>query len=235
MKTGGMSMQIFSGGQGAAPIIGVTGGSGAGKSYVLKRLEELGAAPVRADAVYHGLLLSNTDMLAELRCRFPEAFTGPDGPSSRYPEFSYPEYGYMGKLHFDRAKMRDIAFSDPLALADLNRITHPYVLAEVCRKIVSLKGEKIPIAIEAIALIGSGLDEFCSVKVAVTAHPLIRLERIMSRDGLSREEASERIRNQKTEEYYRANCNITLENNGTLEDLRKDVDKFWEKYMKGLP
>jgi dephospho-CoA kinase len=217
-------MNICGRAKNAAPFLGITGGSGAGKSLVLDRLEELGAVTIRADTVYHALLLSNTDMLAELRECFPEAFTGPEDRTSY-------ESGYMDKLHFDRSIMRSIAFSDHNALADLNRITHPYVLAEVCRKIAPLKGKGIPIAIEAIALIGSGLDEFCSLKVAVTAPLEVRLRRIMARDGLTREKASERLRSQKTEEYYIAHCNIILKNNGTAGELKKGVDKLWETHI----
>jgi dephospho-CoA kinase len=181
----------------------------------MERLEELGAAVIRADSVYHTLLLSNTDMLAELRVRFPETFAGPGGA-------------------FDRVRMRGIAFSDRQALADLNRITHPYVLGEVRREMarVFLKGEDTPIAIEAIALIGSGLDSLCSLKIAVTAPLETRLERIMARDGLTREETSERIRNQKPEEYYKSYCNIILNNNGTADELREGVDRLWEKHVK---
>ncbi|MCL2004176.1 MAG: L-threonylcarbamoyladenylate synthase [Oscillospiraceae bacterium] len=198
----------------SAAVVGVTGGSGAGKSAVLERLKALGAAIVRADDIYHKLLASDEGMLGELRERFADAFTKSGA--------------------FDRAAMRKIAFSDPAALAGLNRITHPYVVKEARRKMarVFLKDSGTPIAIEAIALIGSGLDALCTVKVAVTAPFLTRAERIMSRDGLASEDAMKRLHGQKDDAYYIKNCDITVENNGTAEELNERVDAIWETRVK---
>ncbi|MDR0292676.1 MAG: threonylcarbamoyl-AMP synthase [Oscillospiraceae bacterium] len=199
-----------------APVFGVTGPSGAGKSAVLSQLGELGAAVIRADGVYHALLQSHEPMLRELRERFPQAF---------------PRSG----LTFDRAAMRGIAFGDPAALTALNRITHTYVIAEIRRELarVFLNDRETPAAIEAIALIGSGLDALCSVKIAVTAPFETCLRRVMSRDGLSREDAAARLQNQKPNEYYISNCNILLENNGTERELVEKTDAIWKIYGKG--
>ncbi|MDR0324912.1 MAG: threonylcarbamoyl-AMP synthase [Oscillospiraceae bacterium] len=198
----------------SAAVIGVTGGSGAGKSAVMDRLKELGAATIRADTVYHALLQSNKAMLNELRERFPETFPRLGGP-------------------FDRARMREIAFSNPAALTALNHITHPYVLAEIRREMgrVFLDNKDTPVAIEAIALIGSGLDSLCTVKIAVTATFEARIKRVMSRDGLLREEALARLRNQKTDEFYKTNCNMIIENNETAADLFERVDNVWKSHV----
>jgi len=190
------------------PIIGITGGSGAGKSVVLGRLEELGAVALRADDIYHSLLRSDAEMLEALREQLPDAFNS-DGT-------------------FNREKMRDIAFSDKNALAALNGITHPYVIKEIEREIERAVAEGKAVAIEAIDLIGSVLDGRCTWKIAVIAPLEIRLERIISRDGLSREDALARIGSQNTDEYYMSHCNIILKNNGSSKELIEGVDKFWE-------
>jgi tRNA threonylcarbamoyl adenosine modification protein (Sua5/YciO/YrdC/YwlC family)/dephospho-CoA kinase len=194
----------------SAEVIGITGGSGSGKSVVMERLKERGAAVIRADEVYHRLILSDEGMLAELRERFPKAF--------------------LQSGTFDRAAMRGIAFSDTEALADLNRITHPHVIKEVRREMAQayLKDSAAPIAIEAIALIGSGLDALCSFKIALTAPFLTRVERIMARDGLESEDVMKRLRNQKNDEYYSEKCDMTIDNNGTEKDLIEKVDELWK-------
>jgi tRNA threonylcarbamoyl adenosine modification protein (Sua5/YciO/YrdC/YwlC family)/dephospho-CoA kinase len=196
-----------------AAVIGVTGGSGAGKSAVMDRLKALGAAAIRADEVYHRLLRTEEEMLSELRERFASAFTGGA---------------------FDRAAMRKTAFSDPAALSDLNRITHPYVLKEIRREMgqVFLKDSGMPAAIEAIALIGSGLDMLCTVKVAVIAPFEARAERIMLRDGLSRGDALKRLQSQKSDEYYMELCDFIVENHGTEEELTERVDYLWKTRVR---
>ena len=88
-------------------IIGITGPSGAGKTTLLRALEEAGGYIEDCDAVYHSLLEEDADMLRELRARFPGAFKG-------------------GKL--DRKAMGSIVFKDEKALAELNAITHGYVV-----------------------------------------------------------------------------------------------------------
>jgi dephospho-CoA kinase len=177
---------------------------------MLDRLRFLGAAVIRADEVYQKLLRTDDGMCMELKERFPNAFTK-DGA-------------------FDRAAMRGIAFSDSGALADLNRITHPHVIKEIRRNMAQafIKDSGAPIAIEAIALIGSGLDMLCTARIAVTAPYLKRAERIMLRDGLASEEAMKRLRNQKDDGYYIANCDITIENNGTEDELTAKVDELWK-------
>jgi L-threonylcarbamoyladenylate synthase len=194
----------------SAAVIGITGGSGAGKSAVMDRLEELGAAAIRADDVYHRLLKTDETLISELKEKFPKAF--------------------MQNGSFDRAAMRKLAFSDPEALTELNRITHPRVIKEVRREMAQtfLKNSDTPIAIEAIALIGSGLDILCTVKIAVAAPYLERAERIASRDGLAGEEAMKRLRSQKDDDYYLSNCDAVIENNGSIENLNERVDELWK-------
>jgi dephospho-CoA kinase len=193
----------------SAAVIGITGGSGSGKSAVTDRLKALGAAVIRADETYHRLLRTDEAMLSELRERFFGAFDI-DGA-------------------FDRAAMRDIAFGDRASLADLNRITHPYVIKDIRREMaeVFLKNPETPIAVEAIALIGSGADTLCTVKAAVTAPFEKRAERIMYRDGLTREDALKRLVSQKNDDYYINNCDVCIENDGSFDELNERVDDFW--------
>ena len=67
-------------------------------------------------------------------------------------------------------------------------------------------------AIDAIALVESGLDRLCSATVAVTAPPEVRVRRIMAREGIPEDYAWSRVRAQKPETYFRSHCGYVLVN-----------------------
>ncbi len=174
-------------------IIGITGPTGAGKTTALNELEKLGGVIIDCDAVYHELLKSNMALRSELENRFG-GLTDANGD-------------------FDRKKLGAVVFHDPAALADLNAIAHRHVVAAVKDILAGAEGEKIPIAaIDAIALFESGLAQLCDATVAITAPPEIRVERIMAREGISREYAQSRVNAQNPEEFYTSRCGHTLRN-----------------------
>ena len=180
-------------------IIGITGGTGCGKTTALESLEKRGALIIDCDRVYHELLDSDKDMLGEIEERFPEAFT--DGVFKRH------DLGY-------------IVFSDAEALEDLNVITHKYVIREVKRILgdYAMQGGRLA-ALDAAELICSGLSALCDFTVGITADKKIRMERIMKRDGIPAEYALMRINAQRPMEYYEENCSCTLCNNGSREEF----------------
>ena len=173
-------------------IIGITGPSGAGKTTALRSLEQLGALILDCDAVYHDLLTNSIEMKSELGSRFS---------------------GVLQNDSIDRRKLGEIVFNDQRSLSDLNAITHKYIGDEVAEKIAESEanGGKIA-AIDAIALIESGIAESCNVTVGVIAPPDVRISRIMARDGLSHEKACLRINAQKPESFFMENCDIILDN-----------------------
>lgn len=173
-------------------IVGVTGGSGSGKTTALRVLEELGALVIDADAVYHELLGSDRTLISSILERFPEA-ASEDG--------------------VDRKKLAATVFRDPEALRDLSAITHPAVIGETRRRLRAhaMSGGTLA-AIDAIALIGSGLDGLCDRLYAVVADRESRIERIMSRDGLTRERAESRIAAQMPDDYFVSHCGSVLYN-----------------------
>lgn len=186
-------------------IVGVTGGTGSGKTTAIHALEDQGACVIDCDAVYHDLLMNSTQMLHELQERFPSAF-----------QDSVLQKAELGKA----------VFQDADALKDLNSITHKYVIAAVrellCRH--AMNGGTLA-AVDAVELISSGMGEICDVTFAITADEEVRAERIMQRDGITREYALMRIHAQKSAEYYRSVCNYTLCNNSTPEEFRKNFIK----------
>ncbi len=174
-------------------IIGITGPTGAGKTTALNELEKLGGVIIDCDAVYHELLRSNVALQNELENRFG-VLTDENGV-------------------FDRKKLGAVVFHDPAALADLNAIAHRHVVDAVKVILADAQGKNIPIAaIDAIALFESGLADLCDATVAITAPAEIRVERIMAREGISREYAQSRVNAQNPEEFYTSRCGHTLRN-----------------------
>lgn len=174
-------------------ILGITGGSGCGKTTLLRLIREAGGLVLDCDAVYHNLLQTDKAMLASIEARFP---------------------GTVEDGSLQRKKLGAIVFSDPDALADLNRITHAAVKAEVQRQLSV--GPELA-AIDAIALFEGGLAELCDVTVAVTAPVEDRVRRLMTRDGIGEDYARSRIAAQHDESWFRQRCDHVLVNDGTLD------------------
>ena len=190
-------------------ILGITGGTGCGKTTALRTLEELGALIIDCDAVYHGLLLENKEMLAEIDSAFPGVVSG-------------------GVL--DRKALGAVVFSEAEALARLNGITHKYVGLEIDRLLENwaMSGGRLA-SIDAIELFGGNLAGRCKATFAVLADRDKRIERIMARDGISREYAALRVDAQKPDSYFEEKCDYILKNNSTEEEFREKCrSKFLE-------
>ena len=183
-------------------IIGITGGTGCGKTTLLELLRQQGAVLLDCDAIYHRLLQEDATLLAAIEARFPGTVEG-------------------GTLQ--RKKLGAIVFGDKAALADLNKITHGAVTAEVIRL---LTPEPRLAAIDAIGLFESGLDKLCKLTVAVNAPLDARVQRLMARDHITEEYARSRISAQPSPAEFATRCDYTLENDGTLEDFQQKCLAF---------
>lgn len=193
-------------------IIGITGGSGAGKTTVLKVLEKLGARVIDCDGVYHDLLNTSEPMAAEIGKIFPEAVKN-------------------GRV--DRKIIGNEVFSDPDKLKKLTSITDVYVLNAVRGIIDEEAGRKGKLCvIDAIGLFESGLNNVCSFTVAVTAPREKRIERIVAREGISREYAEKRVNAQKSERFYVEKCDCVLSNDGDDEEMfASRCEKFFDELL----
>jgi len=183
-------------------VIGVTGGIGGGKSALSSAFcdalpvafpdKRLVCRIIDADMVYRELTRTCTPMLLEIRGSFGGGVFTKEG-------------------ELDRRALGSVVFNDELALLDLERITHRYVIEEV-EKVLS-KCDADIVILEAIALFESGADKLCSCTVAVAAAPETRIARVMQRDKMSREAALLRISSQKPDEYYFSKSDYDFENN----------------------
>ena len=193
-------------------IIGITGGTGCGKTTALRAVEALGGRVLDCDAIYHRLLQEDKALVAAIESRFP---------------------GVTEQGALNRKKLGAIVFEDEKALQDLNRITHASVKAEVLR----ILAEKPQLAaIDAIGLFEGGLAELCSFTVNIAAPYEARLSRLMARDGISENYARSRMDAQRSETSFRWLCDYTLENNTTQEAFyAKCLSFFREKYEGGNP
>ena len=183
-------------------ILGITGGSGCGKTTLLNQVQALGGLVLDCDEIYHRLLREDEALLRAIGARFP---------------------GTVSEGTLQRKKLGQQVFSDPQALEDLNRITHAAVKQEVLRL---LEGNPKLAAIDAIALFEGGLGELCDLTVAVTAPREDRVKRLMARDGIPREYAEKRLDAQHSDAWFRERCDYALENTGNLPDFQAECLAF---------
>ena len=177
-------------------IIGITGGTGCGKTTFLEIIQQQGGLILDCDAIYHQLLATDAAMLSSIEARFPGAV----------------ENGIL-----NRKKLGAIVFSDEKALLDLNKITHSAVKTEVLRR---LSEAPELVAIDAIGLFEGDLAELCDVTVAITAPLDARIRRLMARDEITEEYAKSRIAAQHSDEWFREKCDHILVNDTDLPTFR---------------
>ena len=194
-------------------VLGLTGGTGAGKTSALNAIRELGGEIIDCDAVYHEMLDHDQELRNTINATFPGVF-GPDG-----------------KLN--RQKLGQEVFAKKERLDKLNSIVFRFLIPELERRM-----EGIPdglYAIDAINLIESGLDRLCDRTIAVTAPTELRVRRIMARDNITEQYARLRISAQKPDEFYRGKCDLELNNAAdTPEKFQREAKKFFERLVEAL-
>ena len=176
-------------------IIGITGPTGAGKTTALNVLRDMGAEVLDADAVYHRLLEESPPLRESLAAAFGAGILDGEG-------------------RVDRKKLSAVVYPD--RLEELNALTHPAVAEEIFRLADQARARgSIAVAIDAIALVESGMAAWCDIVVAVLAPLEVRIRRIMARDGINEAYARRRALAQKDEAFFRSHAGYVLENRGS--------------------
>ena len=197
-------------------VIGLCGGSGSGKGTVCAMLCEHGIPTVDTDAVYRGLTASYTDCLRELASEFGERIISPDGS-------------------LDRSVLRELVFSGDGAaerLARLNEISHRHILARTRQMLGEYeRAGFLAATVDAPVLYESGFDRECDIVIAVLADREVRIERIIHRDGISREAAERRIDSQLSDEELRRRADYVIVNDGNESVLRERIMSVAEEIL----
>lgn len=183
-------------------VIGLTGGTGSGKSVVSKSLAAAGAVIVDADKIAHEIILKGEPAYMEI--------------------IEYYGTGILDdEKNIIRKKLGEIVFNDKEKLAFLNQCTHKYITAEVKRQIAAAKeeGKAAAIIVDAPLLLEAGLEKVCDLVWVVYAEPEVRAQRVMARDGITYELAKARIANQKSWEEYKQAADAVIDNSKDLEHL----------------
>lgn len=193
-------------------VIGLTGGTGSGKSVVSKSLAEAGAVSVDADQIAHEIILKGEPAYQEIIAYYGTGILDEDG-------------------NIIRKKLGEIVFNDGEKLAFLNQCTHKYICAEVDRQIAAAKeaGTAIAIVLDAPLLLEAGLEQVCDWVWVVYADPEVRAQRVMARDGVTYELAKARIANQKSWEEYKQAADTVIDNSKDLAYLQGQLSELLKK------
>ena len=190
-------------------VIGLTGGTGSGKSVVSKSLAAAGAVIVDADKIAHEIILKGEPAYQEIIEYYGTGILDEDG-------------------NIIRKKLGEIVFNDKEKLAFLNQCTHKYITAEVKRQIAEAKAEGTTTAIivDAPLLLEAKLETVCDLVWVVYAEPEVRAQRVMARDGITYELAKARIANQKSWEEYKAAADAVIDNSKDLPYLEGQLTEI---------
>jgi dephospho-CoA kinase len=193
-------------------VIGLTGPIASGKSTVAELLRQRGAEIIDADRVYQSLLQPGSELWQQVVERFGPAIVGSDG-------------------EIDRAALGRLVFADPAALADLDSITHPAVVAEIRTRIG--RSSAPVIVLEAVKLVQSGLASDVDALWFVIADPETRLRRLMSRSGM--DEASARARIAAAPDTVPEGVEVaaTIDNSSDLASMGGAIDEAWRAMWSG--
>ena len=198
-------------------VIGLTGGSGAGKGELSLCFMSYGIRALDTDKVSRLVTAPGSRCLSELVERFGDVILREDG-------------------RLDRHGLAKIVFAEPdpeikrEKLTALNRITHRHIIAEINAWLEgrAKAGDTLAV-VDAPQLFESGFDKHCDFIIGVIADREVRIRRIISRDGIDRAAAEKRIDSQHSDEFFAENCDFVVYNNGGIDSLEGQVENILKK------
>lgn len=193
-------------------VIGVTGNIASGKSETARLLQRKGLALVDADAVTHELYGWDRALVQRIAGEFGRDVLWSDGS-------------------LNRKKLGSMVFGKPDALASLNRVVHPALVAAVRERIHSSQRIMNRVVLDAALIIELGFAKEVDYLVLVSASVPTRLVRLMARSGLTEDEARRRIDSQVPEEAKLPHADFVIKNETTREYLEEQVDALWDEIL----
>lgn len=190
--------------------IGLTGGIGSGKSTAAKILSELGAPSLDADKVAHSTYVPGGPAYGKVVEAFGREILGTGG-------------------EVDRKKLGAIVFAQPEKLKALTDIVWPATLDALRKSVgeIRARGETLPIVVEAAILIEANWMPMCDEIWLVTAARERVIERVARDRGMAREQTEARIRAQLSDAERTRHASLVIQNDGTLDELRAEVERVW--------
>ncbi|MEY2402454.1 MAG: dephospho-CoA kinase [Acidimicrobiaceae bacterium] len=194
---------------GVVLLLGLTGGIGSGKSTVSALLAEKGAVIIDADAITRSLQQPGQPVFDEMVARFGPGIVAADGS-------------------LDRAGLATIVFADEKARKDLEHIVHPAVGAEMLKRMQAEADTDhvvvydVPLLVEAArrAMTFAGV-------IVVDIDPEVAVQRVVEQRGMDERDVRARIANQASRAERLEVADKVIDNSGTHEDLRRQVDEVW--------
>ena len=191
-------------------IIGLTGGIASGKSAVSAMLAERGALVIDADKVGHEAYAPGSGCYEQVIGAFGRDIVAGDG-------------------QIDRKALGGKVFGNPDERKRLEGIVWPWMRETMRVRFDELRAEGVPVVVlEAAVLIEADWTPLVDHVWLVTVAPEIARERIVARNGLTPEQADQRIAAQLTNEQRARHAVVIIDNSGTLEALERRVDEAWE-------
>ena len=181
-------------------VIGLTGGIGSGKSTVLQLFQELGTATYIADVEAKKLMNSDKELMKQIKAVFGEK-------------------AYLN-AELNRNYIAEIVFNNKTKLAALNKLVHPKVQEHFKNFIKNSTAEIV--IYESAILFESGSNTLCDLIITVTANFEDKIKRIIRRDGISKKQILDRMKNQLNDDFKVKNSNFVIRNN-TIENIQQQI------------
>ncbi len=195
-------------------VLGVTGGTGTGKTVVCRILKDEGGKIIDADKITRKLQEPGEVVYDEIRDHFGPGITAPDGT-------------------IDRRKLGSIIFTDRAERAALNKIVHARVAQEIKRRVAAYRDAgNIPFCVLDVPIpIEEGFFDTADCVWAVIANNDIRISRLIKRMGITEREAEERIAAQLSNREYEDIADVAILNESTVDDLVKLVKFELKRFL----
>ncbi len=193
--------------------IALTGGIGSGKSEATKIFSSLGVPIVDLDIIAHQLTAEKQPLVSEIAAAFGQEYISASGA-------------------LDRAKMRQLVFSNDQARKQLNEILHPAIYKEAINQLRQHSDQ--PYAVLAIPLLEEGSIYATSIDrvLVIDCEPEKQIERVKQRSHLTEQEIKQIIEAQIPRQTRIKIADDLIENNGSIADLRSKIEKLHQKYIK---